>query len=125
MKMWTPDELDRIKFQTMSFQEACEVVANIRALQAKVEFLEKRLPLCPPCDIGENTEYICEAELIPKHWANRPKLDVERVATALEDAAEYIREIEQEDLDEIDKNERHILLCELDELSGTLSPRVD
>lgn len=37
---------------------------------AELAALKKRIPLCPPCDIGENTECICDAELVPKKWLN-------------------------------------------------------
>lgn len=47
---------------------AWEYLRHIEALEAYCTALEKRLPLCPPCDIGENTECVCDAELTPKIW---------------------------------------------------------
>lgn len=35
---------------------------------AALSKIEKRLPPCPPCDIGENTECICHEPLVPKAW---------------------------------------------------------
>lgn len=45
--------------------EALERTGKLLATQAEQL---KRLPLCPPCDMGENTECVCDAELVPKSW---------------------------------------------------------
>lgn len=48
---------------------ASDVTLDALCAQAKeANALRKRQPLCPPCDIGENTECICDAPLVPKAW---------------------------------------------------------
>ncbi len=54
---------DTIKAQL----EAAERTGRILAKQAEQL---KRIPDCPPCDMGENTECICKEPLTPLKWMN-------------------------------------------------------
>lgn len=69
-EFWSEEKTAPYGLANLNFTEAATVGIYIRALQAYIEQTEKRLPPCPPCDMGENTPCICHETLIPLAWLN-------------------------------------------------------
>ncbi len=42
--------------------------ATVNGLADNLSALQKRLPICPPCEIGEDSYCICEDALVPKMY---------------------------------------------------------
>ncbi len=67
----------------------------------EIERLQARLPICPPCEIGENTPCICDSQLVPKEWLDAAtnelasvKAKAEGLREALEAMIGYARDAE-------------------------------
>ena len=53
------------------------------ALAKERDALLARIPDCPPCDMGENTECVCDAELVPKPWMDEVIKERDKARAAL------------------------------------------